>query len=144
MGIDAEPQNLWEKKFLDIFENKKKEDINYFLNLVGIILHVSHYGDTISQLYESLDFDSFNKVIHILSGRNVSFPSINDFREAIIMGLCFIYKEKGFDWDEIKNILPFNENEISSYKYGIKIGHLKKRIRNELYKELIGKNKEKK
>lgn len=138
----VEPKNLWEQKFLEIFENKKKEDIEYFLNLVGIILHISNYGDTISQLYEALDFNSFSKVIYILLGRTVNFPSIKDFKESIIMALCFIYKEKGFSWNEIKEILPFNENEISSYKYGIKIGHLKKRIRNELYKVLVGKDKE--
>jgi predicted SpoU family rRNA methylase len=136
-----EPKNLWETKFLKIFEDKEKEEIEYFLNLVGIILHVSSYGDTISQLYEALDLESFNKVLQILSGRTITFPSIKVFRETLIMGLCFIYREKGFEWDDIIKLLPFPETEISQYRYGIKIGHLKTRIKKELYKILVGKDK---
>jgi hypothetical protein len=137
-----EPINLWEKQFKDLFQVKEKKDIEEFLHLVGISLGISNYGDTISQLFEVLGLENFNKLLYICSGRTISFPPIKMFRESLILCLVFILKEKGMDWEEIKAALPFPEEEISPYKFGIKIAHLKKKIKNELYKALVNKNKE--
>jgi hypothetical protein len=136
------PENLWEKKFENLFKVTDKSETEYFLRLVGIALGISNYGDSLSQIYNILGIDNFTKLLHIVSGRTIEFPPLKLFRESLILCLCFILKEKGMSWEEIKETLPFDEDDICPYKYGIKLSHLKKKIKNELYKILVGKNKE--
>jgi hypothetical protein len=50
-------------------------------------------------------------------------------------------RERNMSWEEIQQKLPFPVDEINPYKYGIKISFLKKKIKKEMYKALVGKEK---
>jgi hypothetical protein len=128
-------KNLWENTFEKYFEKKDKREVVEFLHMVGISLSISNYGDEISQLFECLGIDSFIKMLHVVSGRTVQFPPIQIFREQIILCLIFIMRERNMSWEEIQQKLHF------PYKYGIKISFLKKKIKKEMYKALVGKEK---
>ena len=54
----------------------------------------------------------------MLDGRTVRFPTSTELKDAIILALCFYYREiENKDWAEIHDLVPYNFNSISiSYK----------------------------
>jgi hypothetical protein len=137
-----ESKNLWEEKFENIIGKEDSSVTQYFLQLVGVALGASELGDVISQLYKVLDLDNFLKVLKVLSGRTISFPPVAQFKDLLILSICYIYRERGYDWKDIKQILPFKE--VNPYKVGIRLNSLKKKIHNSLWEILVYKNKDEK
>lgn len=129
--LKKESQNLWEDKMSSIFRDKPSEEVEMFLNLISVTLY-GRENDDLSKLYHYLGLDSFSKVISLFSGRTITFPSRQEFRDNILIALTFYLKEfKGQDWNQIKEELPFEE--VNSIKYGKGINKLKKSIQEVLY-----------
>jgi len=71
------------------------------------------------RIYEELGPENFAKLVSIVKGRTLSFPSEEELQDSIITTLCYYYKEvENKNWEEIKKAL--NMPDLNTISYGIK------------------------
>lgn len=77
----------------------------------------------ILQLYKALDLNTFAKVISILGGKEVRFPTKAEIEDNLLAALFYMDREiYGLSWDEIKAKYP--QLSISALKYTVRIKSL--------------------
>jgi len=82
------------------------------------------------ELYSLLGLEGFVSVISLFEKRTITFPSMEEIKEDIILSVIFYYKEiKNYSWNEIKKIVPF---EFSSISYAFKLKKLNSFIQDQI------------
>jgi hypothetical protein len=72
------------------------------------------------ELYDCLGPQKFADVISIMSGRTISFPTKDDFKDTVYLAISYYLKTyENKNWEEIKTIL--GEKDLHSIKLGIHI-----------------------
>lgn len=86
-----------------------------------------------SELYNLLGLEGFSNLISLMDGRTVTFPSREEFREALLVVLAYYYRTlEGKSWDDIKDILGLQD--INSVKLGIQAGQYEKFLQKMIKK----------
>ena len=126
-----DPDFVWQEQLNELFKNESPSYMELFFSILNLIIGVSSKNKDIYYLYKLLDIDTFSKVINTFNGRNIKLMSSKELKDAILFTVLYYYKEiKGMDWDEIRELVPF---DVKSIKYGIKIKNLNDIIKKELY-----------
>lgn len=88
---------------------------------------------TLLRVYEELGPEMFAKLISVIRGRTLSFPTEEEFQEAVVTTLCYYYKEvEGKNWEEIRNILCIPN--LNTIKFGIRVRQLDQFIQSQTLK----------
>lgn len=105
--------------------------MDILLKIVSLIITQNASGnDDLCRLYRVLKLEDFIKVVSIFDGRTVKFFSKDEIDEALVLALCYYYKEiEGKSWDQIRELIPF---EISSISFGVKIKNLNSFLRAQI------------
>jgi hypothetical protein len=75
------------------------------------------------EVYDLLGLDRFIDLISLLSGRTLTFPKKEDFKDTLTLAICYYYKNiEGKSWNEIKDLL--GDEELPTIKYGIRMQQL--------------------
>lgn len=86
-----------------------------------------------SELYNLLGLEGFSNLISLMDGRTVTFPSREEFKEALLVVLAYYYRTlEGKSWDDIKDILGLQD--INSVKLGIQAGQYEKFLQRMIKK----------
>jgi len=121
-----------------VFERQLREAFkpacdNQQSDLFRAIALVFHHNEKLSDIYDAyklLGVESFVKLIHLFDGRTVRFPSSTELKDAIILSLCFYYREiEKLTWEEVHDRIPF---KFSSLTIAYKIKSLNAAIRKEI------------
>lgn len=92
---------------------------------------------TLLRVYEALGPAEFAKLISIIRGRTITFPSEEEFQEAITTTLCYYYKEvERKTWDDIRNILSIPD--LNTIKFGIRVRQLDQFIQSQTLRVMYG------
>lgn len=87
------------------------------------------------ELFNELGSIQFAKIISILRGRTITFPSEEEYQDSIITALCYYYKEvEGLDWEQIKNRIDIHK--LNTIKYGIRVQQLKGFIDEQIFRSI--------
>lgn len=142
MNMFKKPTEVWEDQMNELFLVRKEDDTNRVIEALSIILNMT-YGTKnrdMIDLFNLGGLDTFVSIITLFERRTITFPSKEEIKEAIIFALIFYYREtKGYSWDEIKKIVPF---EFSSISYSFKIKGLNRFIIEKLTEVLKDKKDE--
>lgn len=152
--VYTNPRSLFEQRINDILSRESKssaffEDIFKLQELYTFEkLKVQQKSESdmwkaLMQLYTELGSVQFAKVISILGGKTVTFPTEDDYRDSIITALCYYYKEvENLEWDQIKERIDINK--LNTIKYGIRVQQLKSFIDSQVFRSIgiIGKEHE--
>jgi hypothetical protein len=146
------PKNIFEQKIksilnreaksLDLFEDifKLQQILSFEKLKAGTPREDSDQWKTLLEVYTTLGSTQFTKLISIINGKTLSFPSISDYQESIVSALSYYYKEiLGLEWKEIKEKLSLADHD--SIKYGIRIRQLRSFIDEQMLKKLGMKDK---
>ena len=132
-----EENNVFEKQLREAF---KPTATNQQSDLFRAIALVFHHNEKISDIYDAyklLGVENFVRLVHLFDGKTVRFPTSTELKEAIILALCFYYKEtEGLSWDEVHDRIPF---KFSSLTVSYKLKSLNAAIRAELTEIFKGK-----
>lgn len=72
-----------------------------------------------SEIYNLLGLEKFTALISLINGREIIFPSKDDFSDTITTVLCYYYRNvENKEWDEIKGLL--GDPDLNTIKYGIR------------------------
>jgi hypothetical protein len=112
-GLFDTPKNLWEHQLRGIFALPEVKKDPLFQILTIVFQNTANMAD-VADIYRLLGLENFSRLIHLLDGRTIKFPTSTDLKDSIILTLCYYYKKiEGLDWDAIHEILPFNFPSIT-------------------------------
>lgn len=118
--IFESPENLLEQKINETLKGPEETLISSLIEL-SLLKDAKKSKDTLifSELYNLLGLDSFTEVIQLMSGKTVTFPTQESFKETILMVLCYYYHYVcGKSWDEVKSLVM--EPDLQTAKFGIR------------------------
>jgi hypothetical protein len=129
-NLFKEEGNVFEKQLRDafkpVFANKQSD----LFKAIALVFYHNEKLSDIYDVYKLLGVENFVRIIHLFDGRTVRFPTSTELKDAIILSLCFYYKEiEGLTWEEIHDRIPF---KFSSLTVSYKIKSLNAAIRAEL------------
>ena len=138
------PRNLFQAKVNAILNNESKNS-ELFENIFKLQQVISFekvptnsekdQWSVLLELYTLVGSVQFAKIVSIIKGKSITFPSEEEYQESIITTLCYYYKEiQSLSWDEIKEKL--NDPKLNAIKYGIRVRQLKGFIDEKLFKKL--------
>lgn len=120
------PEDIWEKKYRNLFKMHDPSDMEVLLNIVSMMVHSREGNTDMSRLYNAVGLENFSKVIDLFDGRTVKFTTKDNFRELLILALCWYYRDmQGMDWNQIQEIMPFEINPVS---YGIRLSRFSRDV----------------
>jgi Mor family transcriptional regulator len=139
-GMFTGESSVFEKQMREAF--KPIDEQNSLFSAVALVFYHNVKISEIYDVYKLLGIENFVKLIHLLDGRTVYLPTSTELQEAILLALCFYYREiEGLDWDEIHDKIPF---QFSSISMAYKLKSLNAAIRSELREIFRGDFGEKK
>jgi hypothetical protein len=128
-GLFNIPNNLWEHQLREIFSRPEAKQDPFFQILAVVFQNTANMAD-VSDLYRLLGLENFTRLLHLLDGRTVKFPTSTDLKDAIILTLCYYYRKvEGLEWVKIHEILPFDFPSIAVSR---KISNLDEIIQEKL------------
>lgn len=85
---------------------------------------------TLLRVYEAVGPETFAKMISIIRGRTLSFPTEEEFQDAVTTTLCYYYKEvENKTWNDIKSLLHLPD--LNTIKFGIRVRQLDQFIQSQ-------------
>ena len=116
--------SVFKNKLNNILTDKPQTDL--IRDILNLILLRNSYKDEkklkLIDVYNAVGLDNFMSIIEAFNGETISFPSVEEFKEAIITSVAYYYKHiQNKSWKEIKEILDTDESFV---KYGISCSKL--------------------
>ncbi len=119
------PKNILQEKINETLSSGEESIISDLMELS--LLQKAEKDESLlcfTEIYKLLGLEKFTALVSLIDGRTITFPTKEEFKEAIILVLCYYYHVmEGRDWKEIKRILGMPD--VNFVKYGIKLNKLK-------------------
>ena len=97
--------SVFKNKLNNILTDKPQADLVRDI-LTLLLLRNSYKDEKILKLidvYNAVGLDNFMSIIEAFNGETISFPSVEEFKEAIITSVAYYYKHvQNKSWKEIK------------------------------------------
>ena len=107
--------SVFKNKLNNILTDKPQADLVRDI-LTLLLLRNSYKDEKILKLidvYNAVGLDNFMSIIEAFNGETISFPSVDEFKEAIITSVAYYYKHvQNKSWKEIKEILDTDESFV--------------------------------
>lgn len=134
--------SVFKNKLNDILTDKPQA--NLVRDILTLLLLRNSYKDEkilkLVEVYNAVGLDNFMSIIEAFNGETITFPSVEEFKEAIITSVAYYYKHvEDKSWKDIKDILDTDESFV---KCGISCSKLEMFISELEERHLFeGKNK---
>lgn len=137
-------KTLFQKQINSVL--KDRDNVKIIEDIVKLILlknaSRANSQTALVEAYNYFGLESFVDLVDIMSGKTVTFPTVEEFKDTLKTAISYYYKYiKRKNWDEIKMIMQDDKNN-SYIKYGINCSKLNRFI-TELaeYEKFVEKNK---
>lgn len=107
--------SVFKNKINNILTDKPQADL--IRDILTLLLLRNSYKDEkilkLIDVYNAVGLDNFMSIIEAFNGETISFPSVEEFKEAIITSVAYYYKHiQNKSWKEIKEILDTDESFV--------------------------------
>ena len=107
--------SVFKNKLNNILKDKPQTDL--IRDILTLLLLRNSYKDEkilkLIDVYNAVGLDNFMSIIEAFNGETISFPSVEEFKEAIITSVAYYYKHiQNKSWKEIKEILDTDESFV--------------------------------
>jgi hypothetical protein len=128
------PDELWQKRLDNLFQKKSKTQTEKFLDIVSIILYMNDKCKDITDLYSTVDLETFIKIVHLFSNRTIYFPDKKEIKDSIELALIYYYKNiQGIDnYKDLKKLNIIDEKDFSSISLGKRLNKLDEQLQEKL------------
>jgi hypothetical protein len=125
-----EESSVFEKQLRDAFKPAVNNQQSDLFRAIALVFYHNEKLSDIYDAYKLLGVENFVRLIHLFDGRSVRFPTSAELKDAIILSLCFYYREvEGLTWEEVHDRIPF---KFSSLQISYKIKGLNAALKAEL------------
>lgn len=119
------PKNVLQEKINETLSTGEESIISDLMKLC--LLQKAEKDENLlcfTEMYNLLGLEKFTALVSLVDGRTITFPTKEEFKEAIILVLCYYYHiMEGRSWKEVKSILGMPD--VNFIKYGIKLNKMK-------------------
>jgi hypothetical protein len=133
---------------IDTYYQKLEEYDKQIFSQLALYIYYLESQKTDSDLYvlaKIIPEDHVKKIINYFSssekGSTLKLPSIDEYRKAYLLGVCYFLKEiKKWEWTRIKDFLPLPEQYqeiLSPISIGKKINQISENLNKELVNLLV-------
>jgi hypothetical protein len=138
--IFEKPDSAWESQLRDIFRAAPEVTDEPLFQLLSLVFHYDKNTQDIQDVYRLLGMEDFCRIIHLLDGRVIKFPTSTELKDAVLTALCYYYHEvQKLDWQAIHDKIPFAFNSISISR---RVRSLDNQFKKQII-EILGGNNEK-
>ena len=107
--------SVFKNKLNNILTDKPQTEL--IRDILTLLLLRNSYKDEkilkLIDVYNAVGLDNFMSIIEAFNGETISFPSVEEFKEAIITSVAYYYKHiQNKSWKEIKEILDTDESFV--------------------------------
>ena len=107
--------SVFKNKLNNILTDKPQTDL--IRDILTLLLLRNSYKDEkilkLIDVYNAVGLYNFMSIIEAFNGETISFPSVEEFKEAIITSVAYYYKHiQNKSWKEIKEILDTDESFV--------------------------------
>jgi hypothetical protein len=125
-----EEGSVFEKQLREAFKPVVDNQQSDLFRAIALVFYHNEKLSDIYDAYKLFGVENFVRLIHLFDGRTVRFPTSTELKDAIILSLCFYYREvEGLTWEEVHDRIPFN---FSSLTISHKIKSLNAALRSEI------------
>jgi hypothetical protein len=127
------PKSVFQQKLKENLKTKTSKTLVHDIIKLHLFKNADKDDDQLAlvDLYNYLGTDKFIEFMGEFQGSKINVPTKDDFKDTLIISLCYYYREiEGRSWDEVKSLL--NLPDLSSVKYGVKLGQLSDFIKKQL------------
>ncbi len=127
-----DPRSIFQKKIQILLKNEPEEVETMFEKLFTIqqtlLLERVEKEDennwkSLLEVYNIVGMKDYIKLISLLKGKTLTFPTDEELKDSILTIMCYYYKEvEGKSWKEIQKILDVPN--LNTIKYGIRLRQL--------------------
>ena len=115
-----DPKSVLQQKLRDTLNSETSAVVSDLIKL-SLLKSAEKDEDLVvySEIYNLLGPEKFTALINLIDGRQLSFPSREEFKETLTTVLCYYYKQvENKDWEEIKGLL--GDPDLNTIKFGIR------------------------
>jgi hypothetical protein len=125
-----EEESVFGKQLREAFKPALANQQSDLFRAIALVFYHNEKLSDIYDAYKLLGVENFVRLVHLFDGRTVCFPTSMELKDALILSLCFYYREiEGLTWDEVHDKIPF---KFSSLQISYKIKGLNSALRAEL------------
>lgn len=114
------PKNILQQKLKETLDPSTTSVVSDLIKLS--LMRIAEKDEDLliyTEIYKLLGVELFTGLIALIDGQTLSFPTKEEFEEAVITVLCYYYRDiEKKDWPEIKSLL--GEPDLNTIKYGIR------------------------
>lgn len=130
----SKPKSVFQQKLKENLKTRESKTIVHDL----IKLHLYKNADRdesqviLVELYNYLGSpEKFIDFIDHFAGKKLHIPIKEDFKDTLLISLCYYYREiEKKNWEEVRSLL--NIPDLNGIKYGVKLGQLNDFINQQL------------
>ena len=119
------PKNILQEKINETLSTGEESIISDLMKLC--LLQKAEKDESLlcfTEMYNLLGLEKFTALVSLIDGKTITFPTKEEFKESIILVLCYYYHiMEGRSWKEVKSLLGMPD--VNFIKYGIKLNKMK-------------------
>lgn len=115
-------------------DGESARKVDPITHIMLLVLSKNGTNLDMSKLLDLVGSKMFVSIVTLFSNRRITFPSLEELKDAMNLSCCYYYRQQGKSWEDIRSLLGKNEFEINSISYGMKINSLNKNIRGMIDK----------
>jgi hypothetical protein len=114
-----------------VINRKKPAEVDMIWSLLSLFMYGRPMAPELLEIFKAFDLVSFTKLLHIVGGKEIKFPSVSQLEDHLISALLYVEKEEnGLSWDQIKKRYP--QLTISALRYSMKFKSMNEFMRRHL------------
>lgn len=132
-----EPKNLLESRLNEILKTERDESLMDDILRLSLMKSARKNESQLAlvEAYELLGADRFVELISLMGGREVKFPSKEDFRTTVLVATTYYLKDIcGMNWNDIKSIL--SDPTLNTVRIGINDSQLSSWLDEQIRKRM--------
>lgn len=115
----------------EVINRRQPTEVDMLWELFSQFMYEKAKYPELLELYKALDLNTFAKVIHILGGKEIKFPTKAEVEDNLVAALLYMDREiYGLSWDEIK--IKYPQLSVSALRYTMKIRSLNRYMQRQL------------
>lgn len=114
------PKSVFQAKLKETLNTQTSDVISDLIKL-SLMKQAEKDEDLLvyAEIFNLLGIEKFTELLTLIDGRELHFPTREEFKDIVITVLCYYYKNvEDKSWDEIKVLL--GDPNLNSIKYGIR------------------------
>jgi hypothetical protein len=121
----SKPNSIFQQRLQETIKTDSSKEIVEDLIRLHLFKNAEKNESLLSlvEVYDLLGVERFIDLISLLSGKTLSFPKKEDFKDTLTLAICYYYRNiEGKTWNDIKELL--GDDELPTIKYGIRMQQL--------------------